>query len=84
MGSTKILGTVAAGFPFPAEGELVDTMTIDEFLIANKEATYMLKVRGDSRVVTAIPPGDMVLVERNRIPKEGDAIFAIITSQNKV
>jgi SOS-response transcriptional repressor LexA len=62
LGSTKILGTVAAGFPSPAEGELVDTITIDEFLIVNKEATYMLKVSGDSMIEAGIHPGDMVLV----------------------
>ena len=77
-GSTKILGTVAAGFPSPAEEELVDTITIDEFLISNKEATYMLKVSGDSMIEAGIRPGDMVLVERNRTPKEGDIVIAEI------
>src|SRR5215510_272907 len=39
----RLLGTVEAGFPSPAEEELSDTMDLDEFLIKNKEATYMLK-----------------------------------------
>ena len=81
LGSTKILGTVAAGFPSPAEEELVDTITIDEFLIANKEATYMLKVSGDSMVEAGIHPGDMVLVERNRSPKEGDIVIAEVDQE---
>jgi SOS-response transcriptional repressor LexA len=33
------LGTVAAGFPSPADEELTDTMSLDEYLIGNKEAT---------------------------------------------
>jgi SOS regulatory protein LexA len=81
LGSTKILGTVAAGFPSPAEEELVDTITIDEFLIAHKEATYMLKVSGDSMVEAGIHPGDMVLVERNRSPKEGDIVIAEVDQE---
>src|SRR5512139_962774 len=80
-GATKILGTVAAGFPSPAEEELVDTITIDEFLIANKEATYMLKVSGDSMIDAGIRPGDMVLVERNCNPKEGDIVIAEVDNE---
>ena len=34
----SILGTVAAGFPSPADEELTDTMSLDAYLIANKEA----------------------------------------------
>src|ERR1041385_4677082 len=40
---TRVLGAVEAGFPSPAEEELGDTMDLDEFLIKNKEATYILK-----------------------------------------
>jgi len=81
LGSTKILGMVAAGFPTPAEEELVDTITIDEFLIKNKEATYMLKVSGDSMIEAGIRPSDMVLVERNRTPKEGDIVIAEVDKE---
>src|SRR3989339_139842 len=61
--SVKILGLVEAGFPSPAEEELIDTITLDEYLIKNKEATYMLKVSGDSMIDAGIKPGDIVLAE---------------------
>lgn len=80
FGEIKILGTITAGFPSPAEEELVDTITIDEYLISNKEATYMLKVSGDSMIEAGINAGDMVLVERNKIPKEGDIVIAEVDS----
>lgn len=76
FGGTKILGTVTAGFPSPAEEELVDTVTIDEYLIRNKEATFLLKVSGDSMLDAGIRPGDMALVERGRQPKSGDIVIA--------
>lgn len=76
FGDIKILGTVQAGFPSPAEEELADTITIDEYLISNKEATYMLKVSGDSMIEAGINPGDMVLVERNKTPREGNIVIA--------
>jgi SOS-response transcriptional repressor LexA len=37
--TVPVLGTVTAGFPSPAEEELADTMSLDEYLITNKEAT---------------------------------------------
>ena len=64
-GEVPLLGIVEAGFPFPAEEELIDTMSLDEYLIANKEATYILKVKGDSMIGAGIPArGILVIVER--------------------
>jgi SOS regulatory protein LexA len=71
-----ILGTVTAGFPSPAEEELTDTMSLDEFLITNKEATYILKVNGESMIEAGILPGDMLLVERGAEPRDGDIVIA--------
>lgn len=71
-----LLGDIAAGFPSPAEEELCDTMTLDEYLIPHKEATYMLKVSGDSMIEAGIMPGDLVLVERGREAKTGDVVIA--------
>lgn len=81
FGQIRILGSVTAGFPSPAEEELADTITIDEFLISNKESTYMLKVSGDSMIDAGIHAGDMALVERGRTPKEGDIVIAEVDSQ---
>ena len=76
FGRTRVLGTVEAGFPSPAEEELTDTMSLDEWLIGNKEATFMLKVRGESMQGAGIIQGDMVLVERGVTPREGDIVIA--------
>lgn len=75
-----MLGTVEAGWPSPAEEELANTMDLDEFLIHNKEATYMLTVSGESMIDAGIRPGDLVLVERGKEPKDGDIIIAEIDS----
>jgi SOS regulatory protein LexA len=71
-------GTVEAGFPSAAEEELLDTLSLEEFLITNKEATFMLKVKGDSMVDAGIMEGDIVLVERGRAPKPGHIVIALI------
>lgn len=72
----QILGTVQAGFPSPAEEELTDTMSLDDYLIHNKDATYLFKVMGDSMIGAGIMDGDMALVERGRTPQDGDIVLA--------
>ena len=61
-------------FPSAAEEELGDTMNLDEYLIKNKEATFMLKVSSDSMADAGILEGDMVLVERGKQPKRGNIV----------
>jgi len=72
----KVLGTVEAGFPSPAEEELADTISLDDMLITNREATFLLKVSGDSMIEAGIMPGDMVIVDKGQTPKSGDVVIA--------
>lgn len=80
-GELKVLGQVEAGFPSPAEEELSDTMSLDEYLIENKEASYMLKVSGDSMIDAGIMAGDMVLVDRSLSPNNGDIVIAEVDKE---
>jgi repressor LexA len=77
----RVLGTVEAGFPSPAEEELVDTLSLDELLIQNREASFLLNVSGDSMSGAGILPGDMVIVDRGRTPKSGDIVVAEVDGQ---
>ena len=72
----KILGVIQAGFPSPAEEELLDTLSLDEFLIKKPNATFMVKVSGDSMIDEGIKEGDLVLVERGRQAQSGDIVIA--------
>lgn len=74
----RVLGLVEAGFPTPAEEDLLDTVTLDQYLVRNREATFMLEVKGDSMYDAGIREGDMVLVERTREAKEGSIVIAEI------
>jgi repressor LexA len=77
----RVLGTVEAGFPSPAEEELVDTLSLDDLLIQNREATFLLKVSGDSMSGAGILPGDMVIVDKGRTPRSGDIVIAEVDGQ---
>ncbi len=77
----RVLGSVAAGFPSPAEEALLDTISLDEYLLTRPEATFMLRVEGDSMTDAGILPGDTVLVERGRTPRSGDIVIACVDGQ---
>jgi repressor LexA len=77
----RILGSVEAGFPSPAEEELADTLSLDDLLIENPDATFLLKVSGDSMSEAGILPGDMVIVDKGQTPKSGDIVIAEVDGQ---
>ena len=77
----KLLGTVQAGWPSPAEEELVDTMSLDEYLIKHPEQTFLLRVSGDSMIDAGIHANDLVLVERARQPKHRDIVIAQVDNE---
>lgn len=80
-GTLRLLGAVQAGFPSPAEEELADTLSLDEFLIRRPEATFMLTVQGDSMIAAGIVPGDLVLVEKGGTPKSNDIVVAQVDDE---
>jgi repressor LexA len=80
-GGLKVLGSVQAGFPSPAEEELIDTLSLDEFLIKKPQASYLVKVTGDSMIEDGIMPDDLVIVERGREPKNGDIVIAQVDGE---
>lgn len=80
-GAIRTLGTVQAGFPSPAEEELLDSFSLDEFLVERPEATFLLKVTGDSMIEAGIQPGDMVLVEKGVAPRTNDIVIAQVDGE---
>lgn len=80
-GGIPALGSIQAGFPSPAEEELLDTISLDEFLVKQPEATYLLTVSGDSMIEAGIHPGDLVLVEKGGTPKHNDIVIAQVDGE---
>ena len=72
----NIFGLIEAGFPTSASEEMLDTMTLDEYLIDNKEATYLIKVSSNSMSDSGILKGDTLVVERGKEAKKNDLVIA--------
>lgn len=81
LNGIKLLGTVQAGWPSPAEEELADVMSLDEYLIKHPDQTFLIKVSGDSMIDAGIHQGDLVLVERGRQPKHRDIVIAEVDNE---
>lgn len=79
-GALRMLGLVEAGFPSFVDAEDLETITLDDWLVRDKTATFMLKVKGESMIDAGIMEGDYVIVERGREPKSGDIVLANIDS----
>jgi len=77
----KLLGTVQAGFPSPAEEELLDTLSLDEYLIRNPSRSYIIRVTGDSMREAGIHEGDLAIVERGREPRNRDIVIARVDGE---
>lgn len=69
-------GRVHAGFPSPAEEELRDVISFDDYLAPHPETSFLLSVTGDSMIGAGIMEKDLVIVERGRQPRDGDIILA--------
>lgn len=79
--SIPLLGSVKAGFPSDVAEELHDTVNLDDYLITKKSNTYMLEVDGDSMIDAHIADGDMVLVEKTNVARDGDIVIADVDGE---
>ena len=71
-----LAGEVYAGIPTSAEEELRGIVSFDEYLVRQPETSFLLSVTGDSMIDAGIKEKDLVIVEKNKDPKNGDIILA--------
>lgn len=71
-----MLGLVEAGIPSTVDSDMLDTLSIEEYLIPKKEKTFILEVKGDSMIEAHIDEGDLVIAERAQSARDGDIVVA--------
>ncbi len=69
-------GVVAAGWPSPAEEELGDLLSFEEWLLPHKGSSVLIRVESDAMEGAGILPGDTVIVERGRRARLGHVVVA--------
>lgn len=85
--SIPLVGNVAAGAPILAEQNIEDYFRISTSLLKKSnqaEATYMLKVKGDSMINVGIYNGDYVIVSKCQTAENGQIVVAMIDNEATV
>src|SRR5258708_5295617 len=70
-----------AGFPSPAEDHLDQNLDLNQHLIKHPEATYLVKVRGDSMTGAGIGSDDILIVDRAIEAADNRVIIACINGE---
>lgn len=77
---------VQAGFPSPAEGYQQRPIDLNELLVTNPPATFILRVEGESMRTDDpgeqnIGPGDLLIVNRALAAKNGHIVVACLDGE---
>lgn len=69
---------VAAGFPSPAQDDIEQAIDLNEYLIRNENATFIVKANSLSMLDAGIDIDDPLIVDRSIPAKSGDIVIALI------
>lgn len=73
--------SVPAGFPSPAQDYYDSDLSLDEHLIEDREATFVVRVSGHSMHDAGIFDGDELVVDRSKTPRDGDVVVAVLDGE---
>ncbi len=76
-----LLSRVPAGFPSPAEDYVEGALDLNEHLIAHREATFFVRVKGQSMTGAGIQDGDLLVVDRALEAGHGDIVVAVVDGE---
>ena len=69
---------VPAGFPSPATDFVEDRLSLDEHLIEHQEATFFVRVTGNSMTGFGIRDGDLLVVDKSLEPADRSVVIAVV------
>lgn len=75
------LSRVPAGFPSPAEDYVEGSLDLNEHLIQHKEATFFVRVQGESMIGAGIQNGDLLVVDRALEAVDGNIVIAVVDGE---
>lgn len=75
------ISKVAAGMPSPADDYVEKTLDLNEYCLPHSEASFFLKVSGNSMTGAAIHDGDILVVDRSIPPKSGQVVIAMLDGE---
>ncbi len=83
--SVPIIGKVTAGLPILATENIEDTFPLPlDYLPSRNQDLFILTVQGDSMVDAGILDGDLVIVAKQNVAKNGEIVVALIEDEATV
>lgn len=76
--SVPILGDVAAGRPILAEENWDGSVPVPQSMLRKGGQYFALRVRGDSMERAGIVDGDLAVVEKREIARDGEIVVAVV------
>ena len=73
--------SVAISFGSPASDSGITRLDLNDMFIRNQQATFLMRVAGDSMRDAGIDDGDIVLVDRAITPTQGHVVIAVMESE---
>jgi repressor LexA len=73
-----VVGTVAAGVPILSEENWEDTLMLHKTSLKKNRVYFAVKVRGDSMQNAGIMDGDMAVIEKQSVVKNGEIAVAVV------
>ena len=73
--------SVRAGFPSPADDYVADTLDLNDHLMPRKEASFLLRAKGDSMIGVGIHDGDILVIDRSITATDGRVVIATLDGQ---
>ena len=79
-----VFGTIPAGFAIDSVEDPIGCVSVDARTLGVKSdaGLFALRVRGDSMIGRHIVDGDCVILDRNRSPRSGDVVAALIDQES--
>lgn len=74
-------GFVPAGFPSPADDFLIQRIDLLHELVRHPQATFLVRVRGDSMREYGIFDGDTLVVDKAIKPRHGHIVIAVVDGE---
>lgn len=71
----------AAGFPAPGDDLVERVLDINDLVVKHPEATFFVRVEGDSMVGAGIFSGDVLVVDRAVDAKDGHIVVAAVNGE---
>ncbi|MFZ1829018.1 MAG: S24 family peptidase [Candidatus Competibacteraceae bacterium] len=71
-------GSWLADFPSPANDDVEQFLSLDEYLIRNPEATFLMRVTGEALADAGLHDGDLLVMDRATPPLAGSVVLAIV------